>query len=396
MPGSLTGGVPDYHDPYQDAQRLLSSPRRRDREKGEHMLRLLESQQNRQLREDQFNQTNQAREDARSESAAQRGIQQEQLNTYREGLLAEKERSNQAQQVETLRFLLTDPTTPEPIKQAIQQRMLAGAGVQATIPPDPKMVALAKSRGLPEPQGTTIGGPASTGSAPGTSPAATATANVAPEERFVPLGANPLEGSRIVNDGGSVGIRTPSGGFAGGVTEKQIAAHPDWVRPGSPVMAANAGGQEGFRGKGAGSSWSPNDLASNVAAGQKYGEGVSTGQLPSETTPAAGFAGSKVPISPELANLNQKAGEVGQSMEPLTMAKNALGAVGSLFSGGQGGASQIVGGATPAPGTEFQGPVTGALEFANAPLAPTPNPAGTPPAVPRPEEERKRLMAAQY
>ncbi len=71
---------------------------------------------------------------------------------------------------------------------------------------------------------------------------------------------------------------------------------------------------------------------------------------------------------------------------------------GNLFSGG--GANQIVNPATPAPGTQFQGPITAAAGFAGQPNAPTPPPSTTPPALPpvkrpTPDEERQRMLANQ-
>jgi hypothetical protein len=55
--------------------------------------------------------------------------------------------------------------------------------------------------------------------------------------------------------------------------------------------------------------------------------------------------------------------------------------------------------ATPAPGTQFQGPLTAASGFVGQPNAPLPTPAGTPPAMPPPprmltdEEKRQQQMA---
>lgn len=419
----MTGGVPDYHDPYTDAQRLLSSPKRRDREKGEHMLRLLESQANRQRGEQEFSERQADRRSVEEGRRADAQQKQEQTALYREQLTADRESRGEDRRAAMLNQILADPTADPAVKQAVQNHLLSQAGVSATLPADPKMVALARSKGLPEPQGTTVGA----------QPQPQATGNVVesnldnfnrdfnyprlpntPEQRT--LGAAPLAGSRFlgVDNQNHAGYQTPSGGFIGVNAPRNAEGNETadarvvglrenlFGKEGTaPIMQANAGDQVAFRGHGGGSSFE--EPGTGVAAARQYGQGVSTGQ--GET-------------SPNLASINEKAGQAAKSIrnytDPFTMAKNA---VGGLFGGGQGGVNQLVSkplentfatgqpSAAPTPqGTPATGPITKAVEFAQLPVQPGPTPAGTPPAVPpinqprrpSPEEERRMQLVGGY
>lgn len=396
MAGSMTEGIPDYHDPNDEARRLLGSRKRSDREKGKELLQLMEQQQNRQMHDREFNER-QADTRARNlDRQSEAKNKQDQLSLYREQLTEARTNREGDTRAAHLNTLLADPDTKPEIKQAIRNHLLERSGVSGTLPVDPAKVALVRSKNaelqkqgkplIPEPQGepfgTRGGGSETTTSAPRVGPTGAQDQGLGfasngfpvlpntPEPRFVPLGHNPLEGSTREDLGnGRTQTTFPSGGTA---------------TVNSPTQDRSVAGAspDGFN---------IGDLTSKPAP-----------QQPTTPTPPT-------PPTPNVAGeafkrTNQKLGDIGQFLEPLTIAKNAIG---GLFSGGQ-GANELVNqptnqptpNPTPAPGTQFQGPVTATAGFLGQPNAPTPPPANTPPAIPpvnkpTPEEERRRLAGQQ-
>ncbi len=392
------------HDPNY-LRSLLAHNNPRFRAQGEAGLKQLEADEASKDRLAQFQQREADRNRAHDENLGLRQSEADNRGVQREAMAAEGKNKDEDRRSAMLHTILNDPTAKPEIKEAIQNHLLKQAGVTATLPVDPKVAALARSKGMQAPAPQTVGGnaPATTASAttsPTTptgaegSPQLTA-AGVSlgaptpypvlpntPEQRFVPLGHGSLEGSRFVNDNGNVGVQTPSGGRIGGVSEATVARHPEWSP--SQLTAQQTPAATGT-------------APSNVAESRPDILPTARPGLEGATNflhKAGDFLAGKV--TPEQA-------AAGRPDIPGTE-RPGLG----LFGGGH-GVTPIVNNqtpstgpqpATPAPGTQFQGPVTGAAGFAGAPLAPTPPPSTTPPAIPpvkrpTPDEERQRLMANQ-
>lgn len=349
-------------------------------------------------RQQQGEETRAQRQDIHDDRSVQRDIAQGQLGNYREGLLADKQKGEADRHTLMLTHLLNDPQTDPAIKKAIQNKVLGQAGVSATLPVDPAKAALARSKGLPVPQGEVVGGQPQSATnqegTPGTlAPNGYPILPNTPETSFTGRGHGSLEGSREV----AGGLQTPSGGFIGADTISPRLGqliHPGETAPANVASTPTTSTTPN-------TSFSPSNLAEarpDIAGTARPGLGALKGigsAIGGAIQGASSYLGGVTP-SPE---------SVGAHPEIQPTARPGLTALSGLFGGGQGGVNQLVGSpnpkeATPAPGTQFQGPVTATAGFLGTPNAPAPQPALTPPAIPptikpTPEEERRRLLAGQ-
>lgn len=375
MPDPAYGQTDVMHDPnYLRAMLAHNNPR--IRAQAEAALQQLQAQEVHQQQLHEFQQRERDRNLAHEENLGLRESESANRNTQRdmqrEGITADREAKGEDRRSAMLHTILSDPTANPAIKEAIQNHLLKQAGVQATLPVDPKVAALARSKGLPEPTPQTIGGGApietnltrtttpvdnrpyvspqeanrlqgspdqmehafamkrmlETGQARGDERTGYPELPNTPEQRFVGLGHDPLEGSRVVQQSGQYGLATPSGGFAGGLPTSERGmehlagriAPRELVSPSGPAMTANQGSEPAFRGHGAGSSWegptSPSQLAGQpqVAAPQapteapkQWGSGAMASGTGSGAWLADQFKSLPITFNPGMSNQAQDA-----------------------------------------------------------------------------------------
>lgn len=399
-------------NPWEDRQYLLGllqrsnphDPLRQTAEKQWELLNQREAQAaSLGATRENLAETIRSREAGQTEATKQREERAKETAGYREDILAQ--RAEAAKNSEAARVLsaLQYETDPNVTKQVLAQ-FYGQHGVTApTAAPDPALEAAKRARatsGQPVVAGaqpTAAAPPTAVAGAPAPATGAPTTAAAPPQP---PVPAAPFKYGTQAYDygpttaaqptfkeqvpGGLLRTHLPSGGTA-------TAADPSTPEG---LAMINAARQESSRLQGI--PFSPATLAAKPAVAAPA---VAAG---------APIGPPTVPGPPKAPGLNERLGATGEALskytDPLGTAIRAASAgisagargVGNLFGGG--GADQIVQGPTPEPtpqGTPPPGPFTG-IYTAGAPQ-PTPVvPAGTPAAIPAPqqitdEELRKRL-----
>lgn len=359
MAGSLSAGVPDYVDPQQQVRRLLSSHNSRDRKQGELMLRDLQAREQHQQQLHEFQQREADRQQTHLDNMELRRTGQEQQNTAREGIAADREKAGEDRRALMLTHLLSDPGTDPTVRSAIQDHLLRQSGVSATLPVDPKVAALARSKGLPEPTGKTVGG---------------APQPTAPAQTGAPGGFQ-----RNVDAGhvaGPLAAQIPAGKDLNFNTGELVDSNMEGTINGRPARTAVA---EGALKMGV----SPEDTKSR----ELYNTMRSNPSL-AANQPAPNENMTPSPVTPW--HPSQLVGANELATPPSTLGEPKLAA--NPVPGAQPNPAPTPGG-TPEP-SMFSGLAS------NITTPPQPPPSTTPPAIPptqRPtqEEERRRLLANQ-
>jgi hypothetical protein len=381
--GEAYGQTDVMHDPRYLAS-MISNPNPRIRAQGEAAMKALEMEQQRQFHEQEFNERQHAAQTQHDETAASReeaGRSAHEDRASREKDL-ESARQMRIQDQQNNSLLEAARTTTDPAESKMlmdQWKQKNGIAVpQAT--PDPKTAALQAFHGQ-QPTAS-----ASTALAPST--LAGGNWEVGPT---TPTGTQlNVNAGRVFNTGAPTGsdVNVNTGEFVPQGREGTINGQPagqaiaegaikTGIRPESPSGTAALAAMDKAGTAFAGGGGFP-------AGPVRRAEPVSTG-LSANPAPREGGYPTGAESSPTLAQTNPTPKETGFPTGAPPFAPGSL-------------AAQPQPNTTPAPGTQFQGPVTATVGFLGQPNAPVPAPANTPPAMPPPqrtltdEEKRQQQM----
>ncbi len=345
------------HDPNY-LRSLLAHNNPRVRAQGEEGLRQLQAQEVHQQQLAEFQQREMDRNRAHDENLGLRQSEADSRGVQREAMAGDKEKAGEDRRAAMLHTILNDPTADPDMKKAIQGHLLKQAGVSYTPTVDPKVAALARSKGIQAPTPQTVGG-APQGTAPVTSPGTGVSA---------PFGQPAVQ--RNVDAGHVVGplaSTIPAGKDLNFNTGELVDKNHEGTINGQPASRA-------------------------------LGEGaLRTGISPESP---AGIRGLAEATQNRALSMNNPAPNENMTANPVTPTWSPTQLVGQPQTAPSVAPTGPPSNPTPAPGTQFQGPVTAAASFVGQPNAPVAQPALTPPALPpvkrpTPDEERQRMLANQ-